>query len=70
MTKTFSLEWKKNATHAIQLKLNEQMGTKQIQVIVTQYGRNKNLDELKVSQEKPILAPSIASLLLKTSVFQ
>ena len=56
--KTCSREWKKIASlrakndvsHAIQLKLHKRTDKTRFEVIVTSYGRNKNLDEMK----KPI----------------
>ena len=45
---------KNDVTHAIQLKLHEQMNKSRFEVVVTSYGRNKNRDDEinKKKQEK------------------
>ena len=41
-----------DVTHALQLKLREQMNKKsRFEVLVTSYGRNKNSDEIKKPRE-------------------
>ena len=45
MKKLAPLRAKNDVTHAHQLKLHERMNKKQIEVVVTSYGRNKNRDD-------------------------
>ena len=41
------LRVKNDVTHALQLKLHERMNKSRLEVVLTSYGRNKNLDEIK-----------------------
>ena len=43
---------KNDVTHALQLKLHERMNKSGFEVVVTSYGRNKNLDEIKKKQSR------------------
>ena len=47
------------------------MNKKQIEVVVTSYGRNKNCnDEIKENKTRPIIAPAIDVRLLKISLIK
>ena len=50
--KLAQLRAKNDVTHAIQLKLHERMNKSRFEVVVTSYGRNKNLDDEIKNQEK------------------
>ena len=68
--KTALLRAKNDVTHAIQLKLHERTNKKQIKIVVTSNGCNKNGDdEIKRTKRRPIIVPAIAVRLLKTYRF-
>ena len=53
--KLAAIRAKNDVTHPLQLKLHERMNKSGFEVVVTSYGRNKNLDEIKKNKAGQVL---------------
>ena len=63
--KLAALRLKNDVTHAPQLKLHGRVKKGRCEAVVMSYGRNKNLDEIKTTKRRRIIAQSTAVRLFK-----